>query len=101
MRRISTSCVQVMEKQRINADLNIVAKIAMQINENKGDSLHSELQLKYHSHFLREKQLEFQLIQNQQEERLKQLASFINQLERSSWNDRALRQRTHSSNLSE
>ena len=86
----------------MDSDLDIVANIAMLINENTTDVLHSELQLKYNSHFLREKQLEFHSILHQQDKRLKQLASFIDQLERSSSTDRVLRELTcGSSDLSQ
>ena len=83
-----------MEKQRMDSDLDIVVNIAMQINENEADVLHSELQSKYNSQFLREKQLEFHSILHQQDKRLKQLTSFIAQLERSSSTDRVLRELT-------
>jgi hypothetical protein len=81
MREISSYCLKVVQLERILSDLDIISNISTKINAKTPNQLIDELKIQQNSHFIQNKQSEFNFILNKQQKRIQQLRDLIRILE--------------------
>lgn len=88
MREISSYCLKVVQVERILSDLEIVSNMDLKINGKESFDIINALKIKQNSNFIKNKQIEFNLILNKQEKYIEQLRNFIHILERKTFKDK-------------
>jgi hypothetical protein len=81
MREISSYSLKIIQLETILSDLDIVSNISIKINATTTNQIIHALQIQQSSHFIQQKQLEFNSILNKQQKRIQQLTNLIQILE--------------------